>query len=455
MKKKFLAVVLAITCTLSLAACGGTGSEPSQGSAASESKSEAAGEDGEVSEQAAEEVKSALPDTLEDPNLVIVWDAAEEQWLADKAEHPELFNLIWTTKEAFEEKYGGEVTVLGVGWGNMQSTVTEMVNAGETVDVCQANDQNFPTFGAKGILQDISPYIDLDDDFWYDSATDAYTFGGVTYAVGADAIPVVISYNKTLFDQYNIKTPREYFDEGNWTWDTFRDVAMQMTGDTDGDGLNDTFGFGWWDCFYIQLLTTNGVTCLSFNDDGTVSSNYLTPQAEECFTFLQNGYSTDGFIEYPDGDNFMTDYRNGKLAMTAEYGFSALTSFNTGDYEIGWVPLPTGPSGEKYVCSGAINGLGIPATSKNPEGAAAFIRMAYELQQEYNDKERVAAYGEEDNELMKTLSKNMKYVPIGIEKFWDANYTLYRGFLDGTPVNTFATTADEQIREGASITLGK
>lgn len=452
-KKRILAMMMAITCMLTMAACGNSNADSTQSSKEPEKSSEATASVSEASE--AEEAKSSLPETLENPNLVIVWDASEEEWNAAKAEHPELFNLIWTTKEAFEEKYGGEVTVLGVGWGNMQSTVTEMVNAGEVVDICQANDQNFPTFGAKNILQDISQYIDLEDEFWYDSATNAYTFGGVPYAVGADAIPVVISYNKTLFDQYGVKTPREYYEEGNWTWDAFREVGMAMTGDTDGDGVTDAFGFGWWDCFYIQLLTTNGVTCLDFGEDGTVSSNYLSPEALETFTFLQNAYSTDGFIQYPDGDNFQTAFKNGKLAMTAEYGFSAITTYNTGDYEIDWAPLPTGPSGEANVCSGAINGYGIPVTSANPEGAAAFIRMAFELQQEYNDRERVAAYGEADNERMNTLAKNMMYVPIGIEKFWDANYTLYRGFLDGTPVNTFATTADEQIKEGASITLGQ
>lgn len=461
MKKKFLAMTLAMTCVLSLAACGNTpsGENSSQGtenvggstenSGAGESNSPAADGSGEGAASA-----STLPDTLENGDLVIVWDTTEEAWNNTLQEDPDAFNLVWSTKAAFEEKYGGTVTVIGVGWGEQQEQVISMVNAGEVCDLAQAHDQNFPTYGAKHVVQDISQYIDINDDFWYDSTTKAFTFGGVPYAVGADAAPVVISYNKTLFDQMGVKTPTEYFEEGNWTWDTFREVALSMTGDTDGDGNNDIYGFGWWDSFYVQMLNTNGIVGINYTSGDGVASNYTTPQATEAFTFLQNGYITDKFMMIPDGDKFISDYKSGKLAMTCEYGFAAITAFEC-EYEIAWAPLPTGPSGQTYDCGGSLTGFSIPTTSKNPEGAAVFARMAYELLHEWKNDQQIALYGQEQVDLMNTLSAHINFAPIGIEKYWDANWTIFSGMIEGTPVSTFVTNADEQIREGASITLGQ
>ncbi len=470
MKKKALAMFLAgALCTMSLAACGGGGdsasgnssagggnqSEAAGGNAGGESAGgENAGSENAGSENAGgEESASALPDTLENPNLYIVWNTTEDAWNQSVAEDPNAFDLVWSTKKAFEEKYGGTVTVEGVGWGDQASTVISKVNAGEVCDLAEAHDQNFPVYGAKNIVQDISQYIDLSDDFWYDSVTEAFTFGGVPYAAGSAATPVVIAYNKTLFEQNGVKTPMEYFQEGNWTWDTFRQVALDMTGDTNGDGENDIYGFGWWDSFYVQLLATNGTINLNYGADGSITGNYSAPASQEVFTFLQNGYVTDKYIMIPDGDNFIAAFKGGTLAMTCEYGFNAITAYAC-DYEIDWAPLPQGPNGQQYDCNGSLTGFAIPITSANPEGAAAFIRMAYELKHEHDDSALVEKYGQDEVDLMNTLAEHIHFAPIGLEKYWDANWTVFSGMRDGTPVSTFTQQADEIIKEGAAITLG-
>lgn len=464
MKKKFLATLMALTCAVSLAACGSEkpdAGKDTPGSSSADSSGTEGSEDnsGNAEEGDTQGTAGTLPDTLENADLVIVWDMTEEAWNKDVAEKKEkgkeAFNLVWSTKEVFEQKYGGTVTIVGVGWGEQQETVIGKVNAGEVVDLAQAHDQNFPTYGAKKVVQDISQYIDLSDSFWYESTTKAFSFGGVPYAAGSDAGPVVIAYNKTLFDQMGVKTPIEYFEEGNWTWDTFREIALQMTGDTDGDGNNDIYGFGWWDGIYTQLLATDGVVGINYTSaDGVVSSNYGTPEATETFNFLQNGYLKDKFMMIPDGDKFISEFKSGRLAMTCEYGFGAITAYEC-DYEIAWAPMPTGPSGNTYDCGGALTGFCIPITSKNPEGAAVFARMAYELLHEWQGKEQIALYGQEQVDLMNTLKSHINFAPIGIEKYWDANWTIHSGLIDGTPVGTFTTNADELIKEGASITLGQ
>lgn len=454
MKKRLLALIFALSSATLLSACGAGEALPTAEHETTDITETTQTEDKTETLPETDSDVYILPQTLENADLVIVWDTTEEDWKKVLKQDPNAFNIVWTTKAAFEKKYGGHVKVIGVGWGDMMNQTINMVNNGEVCDLVQAHDQNFPIYAAKNIVQDISKYVDLEDEFWYDSVTKSFTFAGVPYAIGADPTPVVISYNKTLFEQKGVKTPREYFDEGNWTWDTFKDVALEMTSDNDGDGNNDIYGFGWWGSFYVQMLNSNGTTSMIYAEDGSIQSNYLSKEATEAFTFLQNAYVKDKFIKFSDGDSFVNDFKSGKLAMTCEYGFAAKTAYEC-KYEIEWAPLPIGPSGDEYDCGGSVTGFAIPTTSKNPEGAAAFARMAYELLLDYNRRQRVETYGLQEVDLMNTLAKHINFSAIGIEKYWDAEWTISQGLINEEPVSVFATTANEQIKEGAAITLQK
>lgn len=445
MRKILLALVLVLSSIMTLVGCG-----EKKTSQNVDNESDAL----TVSSEMTKQKPYILPQELENSDLVIVWETTEDQWKDMKERNPNEFNLVWSTKEAFERKYGGHVEVIGTDWGEMMNRTISMVNNGEVVDLVQANDQNFPTYAAKNVVQDISKYINVDDNFWYENVTQAFTFGGVPYAVGSDATPVVIAYNKTLFEQKGQKTPKQYFDEGNWTWDTFKDVGLKMTSDTDGDGKNDVYGFGWWDSIWNQMLNANGLTGMEYGNDGSIGSNYLSDAAKETFEFLQDGYTKNKFIKDPDGDKFIADFKNGKLAMTCEYGFGAKTAFEC-DYDIEWAPLPSGPSGKQYECGGSLTGFAIPTTSANPEGAAAFARMAYELELDYNRRQRVEKYGLQEVDLMNALSKNINFSTIGVDKYFEAQWIVSEGIFKGAPISEFSKTADELIKEGAAITLGK
>ena len=265
--------------------------------------------------------------------------------------------------------------------------------------------------------------------------------------MGDDANPVVISYNKTLFEEKGVKTPREYFEENNWNWDTFKEVAMKMTEDKDGDGTPEVYGFGWWDSFWVQMLATNGTTGLVYDKDGSVKTNYLSDEAQQTFEFIEDAYVKDKFIKKTDGDSFINDFKTGKLAMTCEYGFAAKTAYES-EYEIDWAPLPSGPSAEEYSCGGSVNGFAIPSTSKNPEGAAAFARMAYELQLDYNRRQRVEKFGLQDVDLMNELAKYIKFSPIGVANYWDTQSVIADGLINGKSIDEFSKKADKLIQDG-------
>ncbi len=52
-------------------------------------------------------------------------------------------------------------------------------------------------------------------------------------------------YNRTMFENYGVKSPKEYFMEDNWNWDTFEDCMESVTKDKNGNGKidgEDTYG---------------------------------------------------------------------------------------------------------------------------------------------------------------------------------------------------------------------
>jgi multiple sugar transport system substrate-binding protein len=102
----------------------------------------------------------------------------------------------------------------------------------------------------EGALLDITDYLEADtehpagdvDDYFPDILKTAM-YQGRYYGLPWIAQPVVMYYNRALFDAAGIGYP-----DLSWTWNTFRDAAAVLTQDTDGDGANDQWGFtlnGW------------------------------------------------------------------------------------------------------------------------------------------------------------------------------------------------------------------
>lgn len=448
MNKKMLAMV---ACTLCASLAVGCSSAPANAPVKEGQPVD------KVEEQKPEETEEVggvvLPETLANGDITILWHTSEEAYKTNLEKNPEAFDPVWSVLPEFEKKYGGKVNVIATGWGEMKDNLIGMVNAGEVCDLAQANDQTFPLYPMKKLVQPLEAYFDVNNEMWNPSITDAYSFGGNAYAIGTDAVPLVIYYNKTLIENNGLKTPREYYEEGNWNWETFRELAINMTADTDGDAVVDQYGFGWWDGDYAAFLTTNGVTNLQYNTDGTIGTSYKNEAAIEAIQFIQDAYIKDKYIDVSQGgDYFMGAFTGGKLAMTMEYGFNGFAAYAS-NYEVDFVPMPTGPKGTADSSLGGLSGWSLPITAANPEGAAAFATMSSAMAMEHATAANTEKYGAEATELMNKLSQNILFVPIGIEKYWDANWSVVSGIREGTPVSTFLDVADDIIAEGVKIML--
>jgi multiple sugar transport system substrate-binding protein len=97
-----------------------------------------------------------------------------------------------------------------------------------------------PALADRGMLLDLSPYLSrvgvtLGE---YDSTVlGAFRRGRAVYALPTGYSPLVVAYNKDLFDRARLTGPRD-----DWTWDDFLRLAKRLTRDSDGDGRIDRWG---------------------------------------------------------------------------------------------------------------------------------------------------------------------------------------------------------------------
>ena len=397
----------------------------------------------------------AVP-AMAEGTINIIWYNTEETYKNNLETNPQTFDPVWSVIPAFEAETGVKVNVIAVEWGDMLSTAASRVGNGEPVDIVQANDQSFPVYPARKIVQPISQYLDLSQDCFYDSVTNAFSFGGEAYAAGNDVSPLVMYYNVDMFEANGVDLPRDLYEAGEWTWENFRRVANELTADTDNDGEDDQFGFGYWDTDYVSFLASNGTSNLIYNADGTISTGYLTDAGIETMTFLQQCYTVDKCMWPNSGDDtFTSGWSNGKLAMTLEFAYAILGQQVDGTlpFEVDWVPMPKGPSGAGDTCLAGVTGWCIGITSEQPEAAAKFIEMSAKMRIESGNAANEARYGAEAVAKMNDLAAKAHFVPIGIDGYWDNNYTVFTGLRSNEPVVNFLTNADEQVRNGYASTM--
>jgi len=128
------------------------------------------------------------------------------------------------------------------------SKLLTMVAGGVAPDVAYIDYVYVPYFAKRGVIVCLDDRVAAAGEGFLDRFFTA-TLAGVRYQDRLYGLPdawspVLLYYNKTLFDQYNREHPHEplTYPGPAWTWDDFRHAARALTADLDGDGRTDRYG---------------------------------------------------------------------------------------------------------------------------------------------------------------------------------------------------------------------
>ncbi|MBR7070680.1 MAG: extracellular solute-binding protein [Clostridia bacterium] len=274
---------------------------------------------------------------------------------------------------AFEQRYGGKVTIESCLWDQRFTRLATLIQSGDAPDVVSVVYSDMPTMAIKSLIQPIDGHTDLNNSVYDQSSNDGiYSLKGKHYALTTRTVPYGIYYNESMFKRAGVKTPAEFYAEGTWNWENFRKTALAMSEDTDNDGVNDIFGFGTWkdDIFVVA----NGTDLIKM-ENGSPVLNINDPRVTEGLQFFEDMFYNDHSIQIAHWE-WKEGFANKKVAMVFE-GWTYQTQLlyeQSFDDEIGVVPFPMGPSAQgEQINYTANTGWGLCKDAANIEGGAAFI----------------------------------------------------------------------------------
>lgn len=267
------------------------------------------------------------------------------------------------------------------------------------------------------------------------------SLGGGEYAFNSPGVSIVgLHYNRDLFKRLGLPDLQELYNNGEWTWDKFLDVAKQATRDTDNDGKNDTFGFSGWPADMARHFgAANGIT---FVDDATMQDMSTDPKMIETLELVNRVVNVENVNKVKTGNkmdwNEINTFKDGDVAMAIQY------DWNIGDltFEVGVVPIPKGPSGDGQhtYASTALNGWFIPKGVEDPQ-------IVYQIFEEMRDVPPTEEYLGQD--WLESRYKTEADIAMALEH---VNGTGKISVEEGIPDYPFFAIMDDIIVNNQSVT---
>ena len=190
------------------------------------------------------------------------------------------------TEETYKIKVEWEI----VAWDSLDVRILTDISSGNAPDLMNLHSQNFPRVAVQKLVK---PASELNQELYNHpllaqqaaGARSNFTFAGESYAVSGTAAPRYVFFNKTMFEDYGMETPLELYEAGEWTWETFRQSAMDVM-DYDEEGNVTVWGFDSW--VYDLWVLSNGGKLVEYTDDGGISLTLNDPKTVYALQFMQD-----------------------------------------------------------------------------------------------------------------------------------------------------------------------
>jgi ABC-type glycerol-3-phosphate transport system substrate-binding protein len=284
--------------------------------------------------------------------------------------------------DEFSELYGCDFHFSVVPWPQDSAKLIALIVSGDSPDVIDLSDEYLPIYALRGIAEPIdgffdpeSPYIDL-------AVMEAMRYKGRHYILHPNnRIPVMIFYNKSMFDRYGEDTPMDYYKRGEWTIDKLYEVAEIFNEDINNTGVIDQFGFKGTSPY--EFLFANQLPIAEFDPLTTTFRLALGDQRQQ--EVLQDAFDkVSAGIITPFNWEAAQLFPQGRLAMASYEGYFAST---LGAMEDEWsvAPYPVGKYGDASKKFMKPWGAGVAVGAANGYAGMQFIQYSYMRDEGYFD----------------------------------------------------------------------
>ncbi|WP_407270172.1 ABC transporter substrate-binding protein [Radiobacillus sp. PE A8.2] len=272
----------------------------------------------------------------------------------------------------YEENPGIKVNIQSIPFADYQQKLSVFAAGNELPDIGWVSEQMVPQFKENGILEDISDFgndEDFDLDDFIPSTLELWTEGDKLLGLPFSTPPMIMYFNKTMFEEAGLETPLELAKKGEWTWEQMEEAAKALS---KGEGADRDYGarfFTDWTNFSTLPSHTISYGGSMFNDDIT-DFTWNSPQGVDTFEMLDRMMFEDK-SHVPPGEN--VNFEGGKVGMyTGMYSYISNVRGIT-DFEWDIAPLPKGPEGRAPLLGMA--GMVAFTGSEHPEEAKKLLKF--------------------------------------------------------------------------------
>lgn len=334
----------------------------------------------------------------------------------------------------FKENYGATIEVELAADADIMDKLATYLSTDSSPDLVDKRDNTFPYYITKNMYEPLDSYMDMSTPQWagLDQFVEQYAINGKHYYYPWTYVisPKFMIYNRGAFEELGIDDPKELYDAGEWTWDTFYSCATQFV---DKSGIEDSLGL--YGALGSSFINSTGKAMVSY-ENGILVNNIRSTEVERAQNFLEKmrkeGISSLLYKEYSnvahepiiDGACAFQAVGDWKIA-----DYSAVQN-NNPDIDIFFVPFPRDPLADDYYQTLSTFGYMVPAGSKNIQASCIFINCV-----------RMSITDEELAEKTKTsIMKQKKYT----EEQYDFWYYFHdvNNFDSSTLVTDYSSSFD-------------
>jgi multiple sugar transport system substrate-binding protein len=261
---------------------------------------------------------------------------------------------------------------------DLQQKLTVLAAAGTSSDCADIETKWMPGFYANGMLLDLTSYAaraKITADTYFPQEWNKAHIGGKLLIMPLDLQPIVIFYNKDVFNAHGVPLPPAKWNDPSWTWDELVIRAQKMT---TSNGTDKTFGVSWpldWRDS-LETIWGNGGAVLSADHTKSTITMTATTDGFQYHADLINKYHV-----HPNADeaktlgDSTTAFINGKIGMWANNvtdAFYIAAKKQDVNYDI--APMPSGKAGA--FTRNPADSIMVASGTKSPDQAfalAAFV----------------------------------------------------------------------------------
>ena len=264
-----------------------------------------------------------------------------------------------------------EIKAENTPWGDLRQKYLTQAAGGALPDISYIHFSWAQQMAKAGLLKSLDDYIAAEKDFnlqdFFPASLPSYQRDGKLWVVPYDEGPMIVYYNKDLFDKAGVKYP-----DDSWTVDDLKAAALKLTS---GDGANKVFGLGSMPSAGDSTMSPTWLAPFggSYVDEpAETKCNLNSPESVAALEFWQE-LRTKGAVPAPaDTQNLAWPaFQFGKIGMWVD-GTWATPPIQAGSkFKWDMAKFPKGP--KAHVMASAGSGYGITRDSKNPDAAWLYI----------------------------------------------------------------------------------